>query len=92
RNLIGRSEGVYIEFSVIDSEENLGVYTTRPDTFMGVTYLAVAAGHPLASQAAMTNPALADFIAECRNTKVAEADMATMEKKGMATGLFATHP
>ncbi len=92
RNWIGRSEGVEIEFNVIDSEEKLSVYTTRPDTFMGVTYLAVAAGHPLAAQAAMNNPALADFIAECRNTKVAEADMATMEKKGMATGLFAEHP
>ena len=92
RNWIGRSEGVEIEFNVADSEEKLSVYTTRPDTFMGVTYLAVAAGHPLAAGAASTNPALADFIAECRNTKVAEADMATMEKKGMATGRFAVHP
>ncbi|MEM6160035.1 leucine--tRNA ligase [Erwinia sp. P6884] len=92
RNWIGRSEGVEIEFSVKESSEKLSVYTTRPDTFMGVTYLAVAAGHPLAAQAAASNPALADFIAECRNTKVAEAEMATMEKKGMATGLFAVHP
>ena len=92
RNWIGRSEGVEIEFNVADSKEKLSVYTTRPDTFMGVTYLAVAAGHPLAAGAASTNPALADFIAECRNTKVAEADMATMEKKGMATGRFAVHP
>ncbi|MEH2919873.1 leucine--tRNA ligase [Samsonia erythrinae] len=92
RNWIGRSEGVEITFDVADSEEKLTVYTTRPDTFMGVTYVAVAAGHPLAAQAAATNPALADFIAECRNTKVAEADMATMEKKGMATGLYAIHP
>ncbi len=59
---------------------------------MGATYVAVAAGHPLARQAAVNNPALADFIAECSNTKVAEADMATMEKKGMATGLHAIHP
>ncbi|MFJ5330357.1 leucine--tRNA ligase [Pectobacterium versatile] len=92
RNWIGRSEGVEITFDVADSDEKLSVYTTRPDTFMGVTYVAVAAGHPLAAQAAATNPALADFIAECRNTKVAEADMATMEKKGMATGLYAIHP
>ncbi|MEH6371378.1 leucine--tRNA ligase [Pectobacterium carotovorum] len=92
RNWIGRSEGVEITFDVADSAEKLTVYTTRPDTFMGVTYVAVAAGHPLAAQAAATNPALADFIAECRNTKVAEADMATMEKKGMATGLHAIHP
>ncbi|MDC9819119.1 leucine--tRNA ligase [Pectobacterium polonicum] len=92
RNWIGRSEGVEITFDVADSAEKLTVYTTRPDTFMGVTYVAVAAGHPLAAQAAATNPALADFIAECRNTKVAEADMATMEKKGVATGLYAIHP
>ncbi|WP_227726433.1 leucine--tRNA ligase [Yersinia proxima] len=92
RNWIGRSEGVDIVFKVADSEEKLSVYTTRPDTFMGVTYVAVAAGHPLSLQAAATNPALADFVAECRNTKVAEAEMATMEKKGMATGLYAIHP
>ncbi|MEL0579426.1 leucine--tRNA ligase [Pectobacterium punjabense] len=92
RNWIGRSEGVEITFDVANSAEKLTVYTTRPDTFMGVTYVAVAAGHPLAAQAAAANPALADFIAECRNTKVAEADMATMEKKGMATGLYAIHP
>lgn len=92
RNWIGRSEGVDIVFDVQDSEEKLSVYTTRPDTFMGVTYVAVAAGHPLSLQAAATNPALADFVAECRNTKVAEAEMATMEKKGMATGLYAIHP
>ncbi|WJV55176.1 leucine--tRNA ligase [Prodigiosinella aquatilis] len=92
RNWIGRSEGVEITFDVAGSDQKLTVYTTRPDTFMGVTYVAVAAGHPLASQAAEHNPALRDFIAECRNTKVAEADMATMEKKGVATGLFAIHP
>ena len=92
RNWIGRSEGVEITFDVKESEETLTVYTTRPDTFMGVTYVAVAAGHPLSLQAAAGNPALADFIAECRNTKVAEADMATMEKKGMDTGLVAVHP
>ncbi|WP_210449887.1 leucine--tRNA ligase [Pantoea ananatis] len=92
RNWIGRSEGVEITFDVADSPEKVTVYTTRPDTFYGATYVAVAAGHPLALQAAASNPALADFIAECRNTKVAEADMATMEKKGMATGLSAVHP
>ncbi|MCA6997937.1 leucine--tRNA ligase [Dickeya solani] len=92
RNWIGRSEGVEITFDVADSEEKLSVYTTRPDTFMGVTYVAVAAGHPLAQKAAENNPALQDFIAECGNTKMAEADIATMEKKGVATGLFAIHP
>ncbi len=92
RNWIGRSEGVEITFDVVDSAEKVTVYTTRPDTFMGATYVAVAAGHPLAQQAAAANPALAAFLDECRNTKVAEADMATMEKKGMATGLSVTHP
>ncbi|MFK3879856.1 leucine--tRNA ligase [Pantoea agglomerans] len=92
RNWIGRSEGVEITFDVADNEEKVTVYTTRPDTFIGATYVAVAAGHPLATQASVNNPALADFIAECRNTKVAEADMATMEKKGMATGLSVVHP
>ncbi|WP_337262042.1 MULTISPECIES: leucine--tRNA ligase [unclassified Serratia (in: enterobacteria)] len=92
RNWIGRSEGVEITFSVANSDEQVTVYTTRPDTFMGATYVAVAAGHPLAQLGAVNNPALVEFIDECRNTKVAEADMATMEKKGMATGLFAIHP
>ncbi|MHA7847926.1 leucine--tRNA ligase [Serratia sp. D1N4] len=92
RNWIGRSEGVEITFSVANSDEQVTVYTTRPDTFMGATYVAVAAGHPLAQLGAENNPALVEFIDECRNTKVAEAEMATMEKKGMATGLFAIHP
>lgn len=92
RNWIGRSEGVEITFDVRDSTEKLTVYTTRPDTFMGTTYVAVAAGHPLAQQAAATNPTLQQFIEACRNTKTAEADMATMEKKGVATGYFVTHP
>ncbi len=92
RNWIGRSEGVEITFDVADSSEKLTVYTTRPDTFMGATYVAVAAGHPLAQQAAVNNPALTAFIDECRNTKVAEADMATMEKKGHPTGTFVIHP
>ena len=92
RNWIGRSEGVEITFDVAGSDEKVTVYTTRPDTFMGATYVAVAAGHPLAQLGAQNNPALTTFIDECRNTKVAEADMATMEKKGMATGLFAIHP
>lgn len=92
RNWIGRSEGVEITFDVADSDEKVTVYTTRPDTFMGATYVAVAAGHPLAQLGAINNPELVQFIDECRNTKVAEAEMATMEKKGMATGLFAIHP
>lgn len=91
-NWIGRSEGVELEFALQGSAEKLTVFTTRPDTLMGVTYVAIAAQHPLALQAAQTNPALAAFIDECKQVKVAEADMATMEKKGMATGLKALHP
>ncbi|MCV5223080.1 class I tRNA ligase family protein, partial [Escherichia coli] len=73
-------------------QQDLEVYTTRPDTLMGVTYVGIAAGHPLATLAAENNPELAAFIEECKNTKVAEAELATMEKKGMATGLTAIHP
>ena len=92
RNWIGRSEGVEITFDIKDSNEKLAVYTTRPDTFYGVSYVAVAAAHPLATLAAKNHPELAQFIQEAKNTKVAEADIATMEKKGMATGLYAVHP
>ncbi|ADO81396.1 TPA: leucine--tRNA ligase [Haemophilus influenzae] len=92
RNWIGRSEGVEITFDVADTNEKVAVYTTRPDTFYGVSYLGIAAAHPLASLAAQNNPELATFIQEAKNAKVAEADLATMEKKGMATGLFAIHP
>ncbi len=91
RNWIGRSEGVELSFHV-DGWGDLEVFTTRPDTLMGVTYVAVAAQHPLALKACAGNPELAAFIEECRHTKVAEADMATMEKKGMALGIEATHP
>ncbi|MDG3087417.1 leucine--tRNA ligase [Vibrio hannami] len=91
RNWIGRSEGVELKFAVA-GQEDLEVYTTRPDTLMGVTYVGIAAGHPLATLAAENNAELAKFIDECKNNKVAEADMATMEKKGMDTGLKAVHP
>ncbi|MDD3609708.1 MAG: class I tRNA ligase family protein, partial [Halothiobacillaceae bacterium] len=90
-NWIGRSEGVELEFG-IEGGEALTVYTTRPDTLMGVSYVAVAADHPLAKQAAEGNAELAAFIEECRHTKVAEADMATLEKKGMPLGMAAIHP
>ena len=94
-NWIGRSEGVEITFELASpagEETDLTVYTTRPDTFMGVTYVGVAAQHPIAEFAAKNNPELAAFIEECKNTKVAEAEMATMEKKGCSTGLYAIHP
>jgi len=92
RNWIGKSYGCEVEFPIVGQDKNLKVYTTRPDTLMGATYVAVAAEHALATQAAENNPALAEFIAECKRGSVAEADVATAEKKGMATGLFVTHP
>jgi len=92
RNWIGRSEGVYMEFGIADSAERLGIYTTRPDTLMGVTYVAVAAEHPLAHRAAEANPGLAAFIEECRQGGVSEAEIETMEKKGHPLGLEAVHP
>ncbi|KAF0809104.1 leucine-tRNA synthetase [Alcanivorax sp. S71-1-4] len=91
RNWIGRSEGVELEFDV-PGQAPLRVYTTRPDTLMGVSYVAVAAGHPLAKLAAEGNADIAAFIDECQHQKVAEAELATMEKKGIATGLTAVHP
>ncbi|MFP3029590.1 MAG: leucine--tRNA ligase [Arsenophonus sp.] len=92
RNWIGRSEGFEITFKLADKDEKLTVYTTRPDTFMQVTYLTIAATHPLAKSAAEKNPKLTAFIDECCNTKVAEAEIATVEKKGIATNLFAINP
>ncbi len=97
RNWIGKSFGCEVEFPIVAdipelSSNNLKVYTTRPDTLMGATYVAVAAEHALATFAAQNNPALAEFIAECKRGSVAEADVATAEKKGMATALFVTHP
>jgi leucyl-tRNA synthetase len=92
RNWIGRSEGLEMEFGVVGSDEQLTVFTTRPDTLMGVTYVAVAAEHPLALAAAEGNPELAAFIDECRHTETAEEVLETMEKRGMPTGLMAVHP
>jgi len=93
-NWIGKSVGVRFAFpyQLDGRDEKLWVFTTRADTIMGVTFCAVAAEHPLATRAAQDNPALAAFIAECKQGSVAEADMATMEKKGMDTGLKVTHP
>ncbi len=91
RNWIGRSQGVELEFEV-EGESPLTVYTTRADTLMGVTYVAVAAEHPLVKKAAESNPALQAFVESCKVSSVAEADVATMEKRGMATGLMAIHP
>jgi leucyl-tRNA synthetase len=93
-NWIGKSTGVRFAFpySLDGRDELLWVFTTRADTIMGVTFCAVAAEHPLAARAAENNPELSAFIHECKQGSVAEADMATMEKKGMDTGLTVTHP
>ena len=92
RNWIGRSEGVELSFDVVDDDQTLTVYTTRPDTLMGVTYMAVAAEHPLASKAAAANADVAAFIEECKKTDAQEATLETMEKKGMPLGISAIHP
>jgi len=95
RNWIGRSQGVQMRFDLeapVAGADSFEVYTTRPDTLMGVTYVSLAAEHPIAIEVAKTNSELAAFIDSCRNSSVAEADMATMEKRGMATGLQARHP
>ena len=95
-NWIGRSVGVELDFEVADEADaglkTLSVYTTRPDTLLGATYIALAPQHPLAMKAAGANPALGKFIAQQNNIKVAEAELATMEKLGMDTGLKAIHP
>ncbi len=92
KNWIGRSEGAEIHFSVVDSDDIIKVFTTRPDTLMGVTYVAVAAEHPLCLKMAQNNEQLQAFINEAKVMSTAEADMETMEKKGMAIGLHAIHP
>ena len=91
-NWIGRSEGVEMDFPVADMAQPLRIYTTRPDTLMGVTYLAVAAEHPLALQAAINNTAISDFINDCKMMETSEAAMETMEKRGIDSGIKAQHP
>ncbi|MEW9573107.1 leucine--tRNA ligase [Rhodanobacter sp. Si-c] len=92
RNWIGRSEGLEIHFAVEDEGEPLSVFTTRPDTLMGVTFVSIAGEHPLALKAAQSNPQLAAFLDELKHGGVSEAELETQEKRGMATGLFAIHP
>ena len=101
RNWIGKSRGMTVRFTIADDSKAgldgdyaqfLQVYTTRPDTLMGATYVAVAAEHPLATAAAENNPELQAFIDECKAGSVAEADMATMEKKGLPTGRYVINP
>ncbi|MBB3059297.1 leucine--tRNA ligase [Microbulbifer rhizosphaerae] len=95
RNWIGKSKGVELSFALprtIAGVDHFDVYTTRPDTLMGVTYVSLAAEHPIALALADDNAALKEFIAECKKQSLSEADMATMEKKGMDTGIKAIHP
>lgn len=92
QNWIGRSEGVEIHFSITNSSQKIEVFTTRPDTLMGVTYLAIAPSHPIAITTAQKNSEIADFIKKCQNIKVAEADLANLPKEGLYTGLNAVHP
>lgn len=92
RNWIGRSEGLEFGFRVDGEDELLRVYTTRPDTLMGVTFISIAAEHPLAQKAAQDNAELAAFIEELRKGGVSEADLEGQEKRGMATGQWAIHP
>ena len=92
RNWIGKSEGIEFAFPLEFKNSSLTVFTTRPDTLMGVTYMAVAAEHPLALKAAKQDTKIADFLEECKNNQSAEAMMETMEKKGLPLNLFAVHP
>ncbi|QCU90769.1 leucine--tRNA ligase [Thiomicrorhabdus sediminis] len=92
KNWIGKSTGLQISFPIKDQDTTLDVYTTRPDTLMGVTYVAIAADHPLAKKAAVNNEPLAAFIEECSHISTAEADMETMDKKGVDTGIRVEHP
>ncbi|HEX2200885.1 MAG TPA: leucine--tRNA ligase [Gammaproteobacteria bacterium] len=92
RNWIGRSEGIEAEFAVVGQNESLIIFTTRPDTIMGVTYLAVAPEHSLATQAAARDPKIAAFLKECQHTGLTEAELETMEKKGLPLGIEAIHP
>ena len=99
-NWIGKSEGVRFAFphdirdasGALIGDGKMYVFTTRADTIMGVTFCAVAAEHPLSTHAAASNPVLAAFLEECKSGGTTEAELATQEKKGMATGLFVTHP
>jgi len=92
RNWIGRSVGLQMNFPIADSKEKLSIFTTRPDTLMGVTYVAVAAEHPLALAAADDNPELAAFIEECKQGGVTEAELETMEKRGFPLNILVLHP
>ncbi|HEX2245542.1 MAG TPA: leucine--tRNA ligase, partial [Gammaproteobacteria bacterium] len=92
RHWIGRSEGIEADFAIVGQNESLIIFTTRPDTIMGVTYLAVAPEHSLATQAAARDPKIAGFLKECQHTGLTEAELETMEKNGLPLGIEAIHP
>ena len=95
RNWIGKSRGITLKFKLseaVDDHSDFEVYTTRPDTLMGVTYVSLAPQHPIALKLAKSNPELASFIDQCQAQKVSEAEMATLDKAGIATGMNAIHP
>jgi len=92
RNWIGRSEGVELNFNITNSSQKITVFTTRPDTLMGVTYLAIAPEHPLVLQVAERNSEIASFIKKYQSVKMTEAELATLPKEGLYTGLNALHP
>jgi leucyl-tRNA synthetase len=89
RNWIGRSQGLEVDFPLVDGGEPLRVFTTRPDTLFGATFMAVAADHPLATRVAQTNTLVAAFIAECGSGGISEVELESMEKKGMPLGVQA---
>ena len=91
-NWIGRSEGVEVDFKVEGTDESLRIYTTRPDTIMGVSYMAVAAEHPLAKSAAGSDNAIAKFIDECKSSGTSEIELETIEKKGIPLNINLRHP
>lgn len=91
-NWIGKSEGALIDFRVVDKNESIQVYTTRPDTLFGASFIGLSADHPIALELAKNNKEIADFVEECKKTTVDEKTIETMEKKGVFTGLYVEHP
>lgn len=92
KNWLGRSEGVEAIFNLTNENESITIFTTRADTLFGVTYIAIAPQHPLAKKASLSHPEIATFLEECKNIKVSNAELATIPKKGIPTGLTALHP
>lgn len=92
KNWIGKSKGMDVEFPYLTGDGALTVFTTRPDTLMGVTYVAVSAEHPLAEESLKLKPELSDYLASCKQGGVSEAELATQEKTGVFSGLYVTHP